>query len=325
MGKLLTPEEFICKAKEIHSDKYDYSKVEYINSREKIIITCPIHGDFYQKPNYHLNGNGCRECGGNVKVSFEDFVKQAREIHGDKFIYHSDSYVSKNKKVKITCPIHGDFWQVGYKHIHNKNGCRKCKVKTTNQFIKEAKQIHGNFYDYSKVEYTYNNKNVIITCPIHGDFCQQPINHLMGRGCNICKASHGEREINNILLRNKIKFKRQKTFKTCKNERVLPFDFYLKDYNILIEFDGEQHFRPMSNFGGVNTYNKIKKCDNIKTKWAEENKIFLLRISYKDDIFQSLKKVLPHLSPSRVNHALVHSVAEDNQELQIQQGADILV
>ena len=92
--KKVTTEDFIKKAREIHGDKYDYSKVEYIKRNQKVCIICPVHGEFWQIPGNHLCGNGCSECSGKKKSNTEDFIKKAREIHGDRYDYSKVNYVN---------------------------------------------------------------------------------------------------------------------------------------------------------------------------------------------------------------------------------------
>ena len=127
----LTNEEFIAKARKIHGDYYDYSKVNYINSKIKVCIICPIHGEFWQQANSHLNGEGCVKCSyiyrGKIQsISTDEFIKRAKEIHGDKYDYSKVNYISNNTKVCIVCPKHGEFWQTPSGHINSKQGCPKC-------------------------------------------------------------------------------------------------------------------------------------------------------------------------------------------------------
>ena len=117
MGKKLTTEEFIIKAKEVHGDKYDYSKVNYINVDTKVCIICPTHGEFLQMPSSHLNGRGCPRCSGNKKLTTEEFIIKAREINGDKYDYTKVEYVNNSTKVCIICPTHGEFWQTPNGHL----------------------------------------------------------------------------------------------------------------------------------------------------------------------------------------------------------------
>ena len=194
-GKLTT-EEFVQKAKEVHGDKYDYSKVEYKNARTKVAIVCPIHGEFEQGPSMHLFGKGCPKCGGSIKLTTEAFIKKAREIHGDKYDYSKVEYKDSKTMVTIICPTHGEFRQIPATHLQGK-GCLKCglvsrvdKIRnTTSDFIKKAREIHGDKYDYSKVDYKNFNTKVCIICPIHGEFKLQPKNHLSGSNCPKCRSN----------------------------------------------------------------------------------------------------------------------------------------
>ena len=142
MSKKITFEEFIVKAREVHGDKYDYSKVEYVNQLTKVCIICPTHGEFEQTPDSHLHGHGCPKCVGKNKTT-EQFIEEAREVHGDKYDYSKTYYNGAFKKVTIICPIHGEFWQKPTMHLIGQ-GCPKCSGKnklTTEQFIEEAKKI----------------------------------------------------------------------------------------------------------------------------------------------------------------------------------------
>jgi len=185
-------ELFIERAKVVHGDKYDYSKVEYVNTNKKVIIICPIHGDFEQIPKSHYKGHGCKKCANNnlsiMKTSNnEEFIKKAIQKHGDTYNYSKINYIHGRTKVIIICPIHGDFNQTPNDHLNG--GCLKCGGKNcsnTEEFIKKVKQIHGDKYNYSKVNYVNANNNIIIICSIHGEFEQSPHSHLSGSGCNKC-------------------------------------------------------------------------------------------------------------------------------------------
>ena len=194
----LTTEEFIKRAREVHGDKYDYSKVEYVDSKTKVCIICKEHGEFIQQPNNHLRGIRCPKCGAEIRRkkrthSVEDFLKKAKSIHGDKYDYSKVDYVNKKTKVCIVCPTHGDFWQSPEKHLFGQ-GCDKCFRKSIakqysmgrDKFIKRANTIHNGFYDYSGVDYVNGHTKVKIKCPIHGFFMQDPASHLAGHGCPVC-------------------------------------------------------------------------------------------------------------------------------------------
>lgn len=190
MGKRLTTEEFIEKAKKVHGDKYDYSKVDYEDNRANVCIICLKHGEFYQKPYKHLMGRGCPKCGGSAKSSTKEFIEKAKKIHGNKYDYSKVDYKDNNTKVTIICPEHGEFEQKPGNHLMGK-GCAQCcgNVKlTTETFIKRANKIHNNKYDYTKTIYVDSLTKVCIICPEHGEFFQNPFSHLNGFGCPKCSG-----------------------------------------------------------------------------------------------------------------------------------------
>ena len=151
----LTAEKFIEKAREVHGNKYDYSRVDYKDNKTKVCIICLDHREFYQRPGDHLKGNGCPKCSGKAKLTTEEFVLRAKVVHGDKYNYSKVKYKNNSTKVCITCKEdgHGEFYQTPDCHLRG-NGCPKCSnnVKlTTKKFIERAKEVHGDKYDYSKV------------------------------------------------------------------------------------------------------------------------------------------------------------------------------
>lgn len=192
-GKKLTKEEFILRARELYGWKYDYSKVEYVNNKTKVCIICPEHGEFWQVPNSHLNGNECKKCaneknGNSKKLTCEEFIKRAKEVHGDKYDYSKVEYKGMLEKTCIICQKHGAFWQKPSIHLRGV-GCPECnpqKKLTTNEIIKRFIKVHGDKYDYSKVEYKNINTPVCIICPVHGEFWQTPHSHLKGSNCQKC-------------------------------------------------------------------------------------------------------------------------------------------
>lgn len=279
-----------------HGNKYDYSNIEYKNARSILEIKCNLHNDiFFQSANNHLNGQGCPKCFGNILKTNEQFINEAIEIHDDKFNYDRVEYMNSNTNVKIYCKIHDYlFDQTPANHLTSIHACPICtglKQKDNEQFIKEANVIHCNKYDYSLVEYLNSNTNVIIICKVHGSFSQNPITHTIGMsGCPSCKNSKGENEIYKYLKINNIKFESQYKFKDCINIRPLPFDFYLNDHNILIEFDGIQHFKPIERYGGQKAFDNNLKKDIIKNEYCRINNIKLIRIDYTQ--IKNIKDIL---------------------------------
>lgn len=279
-------EDFIQDAITVHGDNYSYENVKYINNKTKVIITCKKHGDFEQSPKNHLNGKGCDICGGTHKTTKEEFIEQAKNIHPSKYNYSKVKYINSKVKVVIVCPIHGDFEQTPNNHLQGQ-GCSSCsgqKKKTTNEFIKEAKQFHGEKFQYDKVDYTDRKTKVVITCPFHGDFKQAPNNHIQGQGCPRCKISRGEAEIETVLKKLQIEFEPQYTFDDCIDKKKLPFDFavFINGKTGLIEFHGQQHYDRVY-FGNTDKQHaEAKVRDNIKVEYAQRNSIPLLIIPYSE-------------------------------------------
>jgi hypothetical protein len=296
MSKKITSDEFVNKANEIHNNKYDYSKVEYIDNYSKVKIICPIHGEFEQKPNNHLKRKqGCVYCGGRYKFTINDFISKSYKIHGNKYDYSLVNYRNASSKIKIICPLHGEFEQTPSSHTDQQAGCPKCSKKykyTNDEFVNKANEIHNNKYDYSKVKYINNYTKIEIICKIHGIFSQTPSNHLSGKGCQDCSNSKNENLISLFLDKEKINYATQHKFNDCMNIRKLPFDFYIPKYNTCIEFNGKQHYEPIDFFGGIRGFEKQKKRDKIKIKYCLDNNIKLITIKYNENISEILSKLV---------------------------------
>jgi len=317
-------DEFIQKAKKVHDTKrieqgikpYTYENVNYVNSMADVLITCPEHGVFSQRPNTHLNGKGCKKCGGKEKSNTDEFIQKAHKIHDEKRIkrgmelynYSKVNYVNNQTKVDIICDKHGTFSVTPTEHLYGGSGCRNCFYesirKNTDEFITQARgkhdekrKINGKSpYDYSEVNYFNSRTKVIIICDEkyangekHGPFLQQPANHLIGRGCPICNELKGETDIKLILSKNNIEFTPQYQYEDCtsfkkssKNKicKLLSFDFYLPKFKTLIEFDGFYHFN--KKYGTNNDFMSQVLNDREKNNYTKFNDIKLIRISYFD-------------------------------------------
>ena len=302
--------DFIEKANKVHGSKYDYKNAKYINNKTKVKIYCKVCKKYFlQRPNNHLHGQGCKTCGfkrtfDSQRKTTEEFIAESIRIHGNIYDYSKAKYTNNKEKVKIYCKICKEYFtQTPSAHIRQKQGCPKCGAKrtsnskrsTTDDFIRKAKDIHDNKYDYSKVEYIDTYTKVTIICKKHGVFEQKPNDHIQGNGCPKCKSSKGELKIEKYLKENNINFESQKTFKGCEYKKLLKFDFYLPDYNICVEFDGRQHFMPvkfkkMSLKKAKTEFKDTQIRDKIKTKYCEDSDIILLRISYTN--FEKIENIL---------------------------------
>lgn len=208
-----TREDFIKEANFIHNNFYSYDNFEYVDTKTKGLIYCPKHGiEFAMTPSKHLCGQGCPKCryeksSKSKTKNTEWFIAKAKEIHGNKYDYSKSVYVGNNINVCIICPEHGEFWQTPSNHLHKTKpqGCPVCgRLKcaagsrdTLDDFVRKAKDVYGDKYDYSKVKYINSITDVEIICPKHGSFWQRPANHLMGEQCPKCSSfrSKGEEEL----------------------------------------------------------------------------------------------------------------------------------
>lgn len=263
-----TKDTFINKAIHIHGKLYDYSKVNYINSQTKTCIICPKHGEFWQKPNNHIMGQGCPVCSqdkkkDNLKSTTESFIKKAEEIHGDKYEYSNVKYINSKTKVCIICHKHGEFWQTPNSHL-NGQGCPKCvgRNKTTDEWISAAKEIHEDKYGYSKVKYINATTKVCIICNKHGEFWQEPTHHLSGCGCQNCATTKSSPE--NEIIETLKPLECKQSYKKLLNGKEI--DIYIPSLKLGIEYNGLLWHSEA--YGRDKNYhlNKLEECENKGVK-----------------------------------------------------------
>lgn len=291
-----TLDNFIKQASEIHKNKYDYSKVVYKNNRSEVIIICPEHGEFKQAPSSHTDHKyGCSKCSATnrgflSRTTQDEFIERAKNVHGDKFDYSKTIYNLSNTKLIITCKKHGDFEQTPSNHLIF--DCYKCGVenahnicrKTTEEYINESKNIHGDTYDYSQTTYTgaYDNTNII--CKIHGIFSNIARYHTQGFGCSRCTVWKNEKESIEIIekLTNKKFIKKRHEFLKSEKGANLELDGYNEELKLAIEYNGKQHYEIVEHFhlnGMVDLLRQIKN-DTIKQVGCTKNNIYLITIPY---------------------------------------------
>lgn len=195
-----TTEEFKVFLKAVHGDKYDYSKLIYVDSSVKIEVVCKEHDSFWISPKDHKQGAGCIKCssavrGFNKRTTPEDFLKKFQSVFGESLTCDHTQYTTNSTKVIVNCTEHGDFTALPSNLLAGK-GCKHCGFKkrgnslrsNTETFIEKALIVFGNKYDYSNVDYTTNYEKIEIVCKDHGSFWMQPNNHLMGKGCSACQS-----------------------------------------------------------------------------------------------------------------------------------------
>lgn len=311
-GRLrISQEGFIERVNKVHKFKYDYKLSLYTGIWNKVTIICPIHGKFEQVANDHIRGSGCKKCsmtemGLAKSTTLEDFIIRANNMHNNKYSYNLVNLNGQRSYITIICPIHGNFTQIAKDHLAGR-GCIKCrninignnKRFSLEDFILKSESIWGDRFDYSKSEYCGSQTKILIRCKKHNiEFEQSPNSHYRSIGCKLCfKKSKGEQAIIEWLNLNKINYESEKRFVECRRFKskssALRFDFYLKDFNLLIEFDGRQHYTFSTgwwNNGGIDEFEKTKQRDLFKTNWAKDNGYKLLRIPYFE--FKNINKIL---------------------------------
>ena len=277
--------------------------------KDKVTCKCLIDGtEWYAYPQNLLKGHGCPKCATveaskRLTKSHDDFIKDIKTISPTISILNT--YKSNKSKIKCKCSVCENTWFTDAANLIAGKGCPKCGLKTRItaitktqcQFEEEIKLINNKI----KIIGEYINSNTPIKCKCLIDgyiWSAMPLNLLRGTGCPICANSHGEQQIVNFLKEFSIEFIPQYKFEDCKNIRTLPFDFYLPQFNMCIEYDGEQHFRPV-NFGGctdeqaIEAFHETKNNDSIKTAYCKSNNINLLRIKYSD--FNKIEKIIQNI------------------------------
>jgi hypothetical protein len=298
----LKSQKFIEKSIKKYGSKYDYNLVKYNGIHKKVKIKCNNCKEILEiTPESHLYGIQCVNCHGyeNLRFTQDEYIKKIKQVHGEsRYNYSLVEYKNSDSMINILCNKCGEIFLQNARQHMRKSGCPICadnKKLTTEEYIKRAIKRHGNIrYDYSLVEYVNNNTKVKIKCNKCNYIFDVPAeSHSSGQGCPKCNESKGEIKVSNFLKENNIKYFIQHRFKNCRYKLPLPFDFYLPEHNICIEFDGVQHFTSNCYFGGKERNNEklfedIKIRDNIKNVYCEKNNIKLIRIKYTESISKKL-------------------------------------
>ena len=254
---MLNTEKFIEKARKVHGDKYDYSKVDYKYCRTHVCIICPVHGEFWQTPQTHLVGSGCPECGKissalKSKLTQEEFIEKAKKIHGNKYNYSKVKYNGWDKKVCIVCPEHGEFWQTPSEHIHKhqKHGCPKCgEIKSKILSLTKGRETFKKFLEEHSLyvanidDYVNRNTPITIICKKHGPFQITPNSlFLQKTPCPNCREElkkpkkekkvidYKQEFIHKLEVKYPNRFGYEKTSYVNRETEICLYDKILKEY-----------------------------------------------------------------------------------------------
>lgn len=294
---------FIEKARKVHGDKYDYSKVVYRNAMSQVTVICPEHGEFKIIPNSHIHGKaGCPKCN-RLNLGIDDWIERFKSVHGDRYDYSKVTYVDNSTKVCIICPEHGEFWQAPSKHYNGKQGCPNCAKRkrgdlrktTKEKYIEKARKVHGDKYDYSKIVYDNLHDKITIICPKHGEFNQLAYDHTNGHGCPVCANlySSKENEIYDFLA------KELGEENIIQHDRIVlggrkELDIYVPSLRLAIEYNGLYWHSEATGKDKWYHYDKMKAC--------EAKGIRLIEI-FEDEYLNHKDIVI---------HKILHLIGKDN-------------
>ena len=295
-----TPEDF---KKEVAKKQPNIELLsDYKSAQEYILCRCKIHDYQWRAKACYLVSTrkcGCKMCGyekasSKQRTPFEEVKRQVEEVHPEFEVFGEE--FDKTWKFKCRCKVCGYEWKNSLRSL-KAYGCAKCKGKakpTTEEFKEELLKISPTIEVIG--QYKARHSPIACKCKIcEHEWKSAPGNLIAGWGCPKCKTTRGERKIAQKLDELNISYIREKTFPDCKNIHSLFFDFYIPDLNTCIEYDGEQHYRPVT-FGGNNDTKAIERYksnvtrDKIKTDYCKNNGIKLIRIPYTD--FDNIESIL---------------------------------
>lgn len=298
MLKAKTHEEYVS---ELAVKNPDIEAIDaYIDAKTKILHRCKIDGyEWYAKPNNILNGRGCPRCSKKERKTHADYVEELTKINP--YVEIVEKYINARTPILHRCKIDGYEWFAAPTSVLSGHGCSVCagnKKYIHEEYIKKISKTNPNIEVVE--EYIDGNTPILHKCKIDGcEWKARPSAILYGNGCPRCNASKGEKTIANWLDDNGILYSSQKMFEDCKNVHSLPFDFYLSEYNICIEYQGRQHYEPIEYFGGKKTFENQVLRDDIKREFCRKNNIPLFEIPYYSDLNKELLRLYEFI---KINH-----------------------
>ena len=302
--KKKTHEEYV---KEVAKINPNIEVIEsYISNKIKILHRCKIDGyEWLVDPSHVLRGQNCPRCGGRERYQHSGYVERVARINPN--IAVVETYINNQTKILHRCKIDGYEWMAAPNHILRNVGCPVCsgtKKRTQDEYIKDVANINPYIIVIGK--YKSNKTKIMHKCKIcEHEWLVRPTDVLDGFGCPKCNISKGEKNIAAWLDAKNILYESQKKFDDCKNVLSLSFDFYLPNYNILIEYNGKQHYEPIEYFGGHKTFENQILRDNIKKEYCKKNNIFLIEIPYYSNLDDELEKLYKMIKTKNIEKGVV--------------------
>lgn len=314
MKRFNDKDSFVNLSNILHKNKYDYSLFDYKGKSIKGEIIYPIHGSFWQTPNLHNRKerpSGCPKCAAeNKSISFSEFVKRAKKIHGDNYVYKKEDYANMPTPMRMFCKKHDKiFNQMPSLHVH-KTSPTKCPLcaaeivinknrNSFDEFVMKACELHKDKYIYDESKFVNSITKINMYCRKCDSWSEQtPHSHLEGRGCPRCKNSKLEETVGRELDKINLDYIPQKTFDWLKYKKKQYLDFYLPKYNIAIECQGEQHFMPIDFSNAHNHKSAMSKyelnCLRDKNKFnlCKNHDIRVFYINYDENVTERIKEIL---------------------------------
>ena len=299
---MIKKEEAIKRCREVHGDKYDYSKVNFKKVTDIVTIICPIHGEFKQSLRQHYRGQGCPKCG-LIKRAItrhddtQSFIEKSKKIYGDTYEYEKTEYVDSKTPVTITCKEHGDFYVIPNSHLSSNRGCPACgkekmrnyKRKPQEKFIDELKSIHGDKYGYDNIIYNNSKTKVDILCYKHGIFSSQPDSLLAGSGCPYCARE--KQAVDQTMTLPEFIFKARAVYGDKYDYSKVNYVNGKTPVTIICPVHGEFEQKPYYHLAG----NGCPKCGIRESKAEKEIYDFCCGLLGKDNVIQnSRKEIYPY-------------------------------
>ncbi len=263
---------------------------EYHHITDVITLECPEGHIFDIQFVRFKTTQKCKICNGTI-FNY-DFVKSEFDKYGYDLL--TEEYQNSHQLLLVKHRECGHTYKVQFCNFRHGTRCPKCANNIKLTFDEIKKYIESFNYRLLSNEYNNNRTRLKLMCPNNHEYETTYDNFKSGCRCPKCKTSKGENKIGEYLQNNNINYISQYSFKDCRVIKPLPFDFYLPDYNVCIEYDGEQHYKIIECFGGLDRFISTKIRDTVKTFYCEQNNIKLIRIPYweKDNIEQILNKQL---------------------------------
>lgn len=294
--KKKTHDEYIQEVKGINKNIKVVGK--YDGANKKILHKCLIDGyEWYVTPHNILKGRSCPKCSNSIRRTHDEYVSELAIKNPTLEVV--DKFINTQTEIMHHCLIHDIYWMLRPSHALNGVKCRECqkdilreeRAKTKNDYVNDLKTLNPNIIvigDYINAHIPILHKCAVCGC----EWYAKPNNILSYKGCPKCAESSGEKKVALWLKCHNIKYVSQKTFDNCKDIRPLPFDFYLPKHNTCIEYQGEQHYKPIRFFGGEDKFKIQQKHDRIKREYCKNNNIILLEIPYFKNIEEELNNFL---------------------------------